>query len=96
MDDIFKNYLLSNQLLTTKAATAEQTTSSNQDNILVTNIMLDTLAKVKKSYLLFHQYPKIDFCSDASVPSRDFSWLFRKILWIGRLEFLWSAQNRHI
>jgi hypothetical protein len=52
MDDIFKNYLLSNQLLTTKAATAEQTTSSNQDNILVTNIMLDTLAKVKKSYLL--------------------------------------------
>ena len=52
MDDIFRNYLLSNQLLTTKAATAEQTTSSNQDNILVTNIMLDTLAKVKKSYLL--------------------------------------------
>jgi protein-tyrosine phosphatase len=52
MDDIFKNYLLSNQLLTTKAATAEQSTSSNQDNILVTNIMLDTLAKVKKSYLL--------------------------------------------
>ena len=52
MDDIFKNYLLSNQLLTTKAATAEQTTSSNQDDILVTNIMLDTLAKVKKSYLL--------------------------------------------
>ena len=52
MDDIFKNYLLSNQLLTTKAATAEQTTSSNQDNILVTNIMLDTLAKVKKSYLV--------------------------------------------
>ena len=52
IDEIYKNYLLSNQLLTTKAATAEQTTSSNQNDSLVTNVMLDTLAKVKKSYLV--------------------------------------------
>ena len=42
MEEIYKNYLLSNQLLTTKAATAEQTTSSNQNDSLVTNVMLDT------------------------------------------------------
>ena len=52
MDEIYKNYLLSNNLLTIKAATAEQTTNSKNNNNLVTEIMLETLAKVKKSYLL--------------------------------------------
>ena len=52
IDEIYKNYLLSNQLLTTMASTAEQTPSSNQNDSLVTNVMLDTLAKVKKSYLV--------------------------------------------
>ncbi|MDC0227501.1 tyrosine-protein phosphatase [Alphaproteobacteria bacterium] len=52
MDEIYKNYLLSNDLLTIKAATAEQTTTSKSNDNLVTDIMLETLAKVKKSYLL--------------------------------------------
>ena len=51
MDLIFENYLISNDLLTIKAATAEQsTTSSNQDS-LVTKNMLSTLGKVQHSYL---------------------------------------------
>ena len=52
MELIYKNYLLSNKLLTTKAATAEQTTTSSSDNLQVTNTMLSTLGKVKKTYLL--------------------------------------------
>ncbi len=52
MELIYKNYLLSNKLLTTKAATAEQTTTSSNDNIQVTKNMLSTLGKVKKTYLL--------------------------------------------
>ena len=52
MDEIYKNYLLSNNLLTIKAATAEQTTTSKTNDNLITDIMLETLAKVKKSYLL--------------------------------------------
>lgn len=52
MDLIYQNYLLSNQLLTTEAATAEQTTSAKKNDLLVTNTMLDTLAKVQKNYLL--------------------------------------------
>tara|TARA_B110000027_G_C16068243_1_gene277772 strand:- start:1 stop:693 length:693 start_codon:yes stop_codon:yes gene_type:complete len=49
---IFENYLLSNELLTINAATAEQTTASKKDDQLITKIMLDTLSKVKKSYLI--------------------------------------------
>ena len=52
MELIYKNYLLSNRLLTTKAATAEQTTTSSSDNLQVTKTMLSTLGKVKKTYLL--------------------------------------------
>jgi protein-tyrosine phosphatase len=52
MELIYKNYLLSNQLLTTRAATAEQTTSSSNDDLLVTETMLNVLSKVKKTYLL--------------------------------------------
>ena len=52
MELIYKNYLLSNKLLTTKAATAEQTTTSSSDNLQVTKTMLSTLGKVKKTYLL--------------------------------------------
>ena len=52
MELIYKNYLLSNQLLTTQAATAEQTTSSSNDDLLVTKTMLNVLSKVKKTYLL--------------------------------------------
>ena len=52
MELIYKNYLLSNQLLTTQAATAEQTTSSSNDDLLVTETMLNVLSKVKKTYLL--------------------------------------------
>ena len=52
MELIYKNYLLSNKLLTTKAATAEQSTTSSNDNIQVTKNMLSTLGKVKKTYLL--------------------------------------------
>ena len=50
MELIYKNYLLSNKLLTTKAATAEQTTTSSSDNLQVTKTMLSTLGKVKKTY----------------------------------------------
>ena len=49
---IFENYLLSNELLTINAAIAEQTTASKKDDQLITKIMLDTLSKVKKSYLI--------------------------------------------
>ena len=49
---IFENYLLSNELLTINAATAEQSTASKKDDQLITEIMLDTLSKVKKSYLI--------------------------------------------
>ena len=52
MELIYKNYLLSNQLLTTQAATAEQTTYSKNDDLLVTETMLNVLSKVKKTYLL--------------------------------------------
>ena len=52
MELIYKNYLLSNKLLTTKAATSEQTTISSSDNLQVTKTMLSTLGKVKKTYLL--------------------------------------------
>ena len=52
MELIFENYLLSNELLTINAATAEQTTASKKDDQLITEIMLDTLSKVKKSYLI--------------------------------------------
>jgi protein-tyrosine phosphatase len=52
MELIYKNYLLSNQLLTTQAATAEQTTSSSNDDLLITETMLNVLSKVKKTYLL--------------------------------------------
>ena len=52
MELIFENYLLSNELLTINAATAEQSTTSKKDDQLITEIMLDTLSKVKKSYLI--------------------------------------------
>jgi protein-tyrosine phosphatase len=52
MELIFENYLLSNKLLTINAATAEQTTASKKDDKLITEVMLDTLSKVKKSYLI--------------------------------------------
>jgi protein-tyrosine phosphatase len=52
MELIYKNYLLSNQLLTTQAATAEQTTSSSNNDLLITETMLNVLSKVKKTYLL--------------------------------------------
>ena len=52
MELIFENYLLSNELLTINAATAEQTTTSKKDDQLITKVMLDTLSKVKKSYLI--------------------------------------------
>ena len=52
MELIFENYLLSNKLLTINAATAEQTTASKKDDQLITKVMLDTLSKVKKSYLI--------------------------------------------
>ena len=52
MELIFENYLLSNELLTINAATAEQTTASKKDDQLITEVMLDTLSKVKKSYLI--------------------------------------------
>ena len=48
---IYENYLLSNQLLSSIAATAEQTTSSKNDDLKITNIMLKALGKVQKSYL---------------------------------------------
>ena len=52
MELINENYLLSNKLLTTNAATAEQSTACSNDDILVTKKMLNTLSKVKKTYLL--------------------------------------------
>jgi len=52
MELIFENYLLSNELLTINAATAEQSTASKKDDQLITEVMLDTLSKVKKSYLI--------------------------------------------
>ena len=51
MDLIFENYLISNDLLTIKAATAEQSTSSSNQDTLVTKNMLSTLGKVQQSYL---------------------------------------------
>ena len=51
MDLIFENYLISNDLLTIKAATAEQSTNSSNQDSLVTKNMLSTLGKVQKSYL---------------------------------------------
>jgi protein-tyrosine phosphatase len=51
IDKIFENYLISNDLLTIKAATAEQKTNSSKEDTLVTKNMLITLGKVKKSYL---------------------------------------------
>ena len=51
IDKIFENYLISNDLLTIKAATAEQKTNSSKQDTLVTKNMLITLGKVKKSYL---------------------------------------------
>ena len=51
IDMIFENYLISNDLLTIKAATAEQKTDSSEQDTLVTKNMLITLGKVKKSYL---------------------------------------------
>ena len=51
MDLIFENYLISNDLLTIKAATAEQSTSSSNQDSLVTKNMLSTLGKVQQSYL---------------------------------------------
>ena len=48
---IYENYLLSNQLLSSIAATAEQTTSSKNDDLKITNAMLKALGKVQKSYL---------------------------------------------
>lgn len=52
MELIFENYLLSNELLTINAATAEQSTASKKDDQLITEVMLDTLSKVKKLYLI--------------------------------------------
>ena len=51
MDLIFENYLISNDLLTIKAATAEQSTNSSNQDSLVTKNMLCTLGKVQQSYL---------------------------------------------
>ena len=51
MNLIFENYLISNDLLTIKAATAEQSTSSSNQDSLVTKNMLSTLGKVQQSYL---------------------------------------------
>ena len=51
IDLIFENYLISNDLLTIKAATAEQSTSSSNQDSLVTKNMLSTLGKVQQSYL---------------------------------------------
>ena len=51
MDLIFENYLISNDLLTIKAATAEQSTNSSNHDSLVTKNMLSTLGKVQQSYL---------------------------------------------
>ena len=52
IDKIFENYLISNDLLTIKAATAEQKTNSSKQDTKVTKDMLSTLGKVQKSYLI--------------------------------------------
>ena len=51
MDLIFENYLISNDLLTIKAATAAQKTNSSKQDTQVTKNMLRTLGKVQTSYL---------------------------------------------
>ena len=51
IDKIIENYLISNDLLTIKAATAEQKTNSKKQDTLVTKNMLSTLGKVQQSYL---------------------------------------------
>ena len=51
INKIFENYLISNDLLTIKAATAEQKTNSSKQDTQVTKNMLTTLGKVQKSYL---------------------------------------------
>ena len=51
MDLIFENYLISNDLLTIKAATGEQSTNSSNQGSPVTKNMLSTLGKVQQSYL---------------------------------------------
>ncbi len=51
IDTIFENYLISNDLLTIKAATAEQKTNSSKQDNQVTKTMLNTLGKVQTSYL---------------------------------------------
>ena len=51
IDKIFENYLISNDLLSIKAATAEQKTDSSKNDTLVTKNMLSTLGKVQTSYL---------------------------------------------
>jgi len=52
IDKIFENYLISNDLLTIKAATAEQKTNSSKQETQVTKNMLSTLGKVQTSYLI--------------------------------------------
>ena len=52
IDKIFENYLISNDLLTIKAATAEQKTNSTKQDTQVTKNMLSTLGKVQTSYLI--------------------------------------------
>ena len=51
VDKILENYLISNDLLTIKAATAEQKTNSSKQDTQVTKNMLITLGKVQTSYL---------------------------------------------
>ena len=51
IDKILENYLISNDLLTIKAATAEQKTNSSKQDTQVTKNMLSTLGKVQTSYL---------------------------------------------
>ena len=51
INKIFENYLISNDLLSIKAATAEQKTDSSKHDTLVTKNMLSTLGKVQTSYL---------------------------------------------
>ena len=52
IDKIFENYLISNDLLTIIAATAEQKTNSSKQDSQVTKNMLSTLGKVQISYLI--------------------------------------------
>jgi len=51
IDKILENYLISNDLLTIKAATAEQKTNSSKQDTQITKNMLITLGKVQTSYL---------------------------------------------